>query len=127
MVIAIDKNSRAPNYVQIKNQIKQDIINKKLVKNDKLPSIRVLAKQLNVAVITVKRSYDDLVGENILISVAGKGVYVSEVNIELMIKDNEKNLEKELNNLISESLSNGLDQQRINKILIKASKEIKHD
>lgn len=66
-----------PIYKQIKNQIKDSLIKGELHLGDPLPSIRVLAKDLQISVITSKRAYDDLEKEGLIKSVPGKGFYIS--------------------------------------------------
>lgn len=79
--IIISPVSKLPIYEQIKNQIRDKIMAGELKSGTQLPSIRILAKELQVGIITAKRAYDDLCEEGILISAAGKGVFVAELNI----------------------------------------------
>lgn len=67
-----------PIYEQIKYQIRAQIFSGELKAGEALPSIRVLAKELRVGIITAKRAYDDLVGEGFLYALPGKGVFVAE-------------------------------------------------
>lgn len=78
MKLAISPISQVPIYEQIKNQIKEEILNGTLAAGTQLPSIRALARELKVGVITVKRAYDDLCEEEILISRAGVGIFAAE-------------------------------------------------
>ena len=78
--IIIRKDSTQAIYEQIVSQIKEHIAKWILKENDALPSIRLLAKNLEVSVITTKRAYDELEREGLIVSVAGKGSYVSGLN-----------------------------------------------
>ena len=82
MNMQISTLSQIPIYEQIKQQIKEQVFNGSLKAGDKLPSIRLLAKELQIGVITSKRAYDDLCEEGILVSHPGKGVFVAEINKE---------------------------------------------
>ncbi|MDP4177644.1 MAG: GntR family transcriptional regulator [Bacillota bacterium] len=82
MNILISPLSQTPIYEQIKIQIRELILSGTLKSGEQLPSIRLMAKDLKVGIITVKRAYDDLCEEGITISAAGKGVYVADVDAE---------------------------------------------
>ena len=82
MNLNISMVSKIPIYEQIKDQIRDKVLSDELKAGTMLPSIRFFAKELKVGVITVKRAYDDLCDENILVSKAGIGVFVAEVNKE---------------------------------------------
>lgn len=84
MKIVISNASAAPIYEQIASQIRNQIINGKLESGYSLPSIRALAKELQVSVITTKRAYDDLEREGFIHTVAGKGSFVAEQDIKLI-------------------------------------------
>lgn len=84
MNIQIKNASNEPIYLQIKKQIKDAIISGALEEDAQLPSIRFLAKELRVSVITTKRAYDELEREGFLHSVQGKGSFVAAQNRELM-------------------------------------------
>jgi len=77
MEILIDTTSKKPLFRQIKEQIKQQIFEQTLQEGDLLPSIRQLAKNIGVSVITTKRAYEDLEQEGYVISVVGKGTFVA--------------------------------------------------
>lgn len=82
MNIIISNSSQVPLYEQIENQIKKQIINLTLKPGELLPSIRTLAKELKVSIITTKRAYEELEKEGFIKTVVGKGSYVSEANSE---------------------------------------------
>lgn len=84
MNIIISNTAGIPIYEQIKDQIKAAIINGTLKDGDLLPSIRQLAKDLQISVITTMRAYNDLEQEGFIVSVQGKGSYVKPKNPELI-------------------------------------------
>lgn len=84
MKIIISNTSGVPIYEQIKEQIKRAIINGEIKEGELLPSIRQLARDLQISVITTTRSYADLEQEGFVINVQGKGCYVQPQNTELI-------------------------------------------
>ncbi len=84
MHIIIDNKSGAPIYDQIYAQIKNLIVSGSLREDDPLPSIRALAKDLHISVITTKRAYEELEREGFIYTVAGKGSFVAAKNVELV-------------------------------------------
>ena len=80
MNILISQLSQTPIYEQLKNQLRQEILAGNLAKNEMLPSIRGMAKELGIGLITVKRAYDDLCNEGFLVSLQGRGVFVADIN-----------------------------------------------
>jgi GntR family transcriptional regulator len=94
--IRIKNSSNDPIYLQIKNQIRDAIINGEFEAEELLPSIRVLAKEIRVSVITTKRAYDELEREGYIHSVQGKGSFVAAQNRELMREKLLKKIEASL-------------------------------
>lgn len=82
MVIVLSNSSPTPLYEQIREQIKNNIIKGELKSGDPLPSIRGLAKELKVSIITTKRSYEELEKEGFIQTVSGKGTFVGGQNEE---------------------------------------------
>lgn len=82
MNLMISPLSQTPIYAQLKDQLRQNILSGNLSANEALPSIRVLAKDLGIGIITVKRAYDDLCGEGLLVSLQGRGVFVAPISPE---------------------------------------------
>lgn len=80
MNIWISQLSQVPIYEQVENQIRQSVLSGELSANEMLPSIRRMAKELGIGIITVKRAYDDLCQEGLLVSIQGRGVFVAEIN-----------------------------------------------
>ena len=96
MDILIDNKSGAPIYDQIYSQIKTQIISGALREDELLPSIRNLAKDLRISVITTKRAYDELEREGFIYTVAGKGCFVAAKNVELLREENLKRIEEHM-------------------------------
>ena len=96
MHILIDNKGGAPIYEQIYAQIKAQICSGALREDEALPSIRNLAKDLRISVITTKRAYDELEREGFLYAVAGKGSFVAPKNVELLREEHLKQIEKHL-------------------------------
>lgn len=80
MDILISNNTDQPIYEQIREQIKLQIINGVLKEGDALPSMRLLAKDLRISIITTKRAYEELEGEGFIESYTGRGSFVKSVN-----------------------------------------------
>ena len=91
-------------YEQIVNQIKDAIIKKELKPGDGLPSIRSLAKELQISVITTKRAYEELEKEGLLKSVAGKGFYVCEYNTDFLKEKQAAMLENRLAEVLKDCI-----------------------
>ncbi len=96
MNLIISNASDAPIYEQITGQIKNLIMRGELTENELLPSIRSLAKELQISVITTKRAYEELEREGYIVSVPGKGSYVAAQNLELMREARIKIVEEKL-------------------------------
>ena len=93
MTILIDNKSGAPIYEQIYTQIKNQIISGDLKEDEALPSIRNLAKDLRISVITTKRAYDELEREGFIYTLPAKGCFVARKNIELLREETLKQIE----------------------------------
>lgn len=96
MEIIIRNTTNAPIYEQIYSQLKAQIVAGALSPGEALPSIRALAKDLKISVITTKRAYDELEAEGFLYTVAGKGCFVAEKNLDLIREQQLKELESHL-------------------------------
>ena len=94
MELIIRNTTNQPIYDQIYSQIKAQIIAGKLSPGEALPSIRALAKDLRISVITTKRAYDELEADGFLYTVAGKGCFVAEKNLDLIREQKLKELEE---------------------------------
>ena len=108
MDIIISNAGNQPIYEQIYTQLKNQIIAGTLGEGDALPSIRALAKDLKISVITTKRAYDELEKEGFIYTVGGKGCFVAEQNTELIRENHLKQIETGLEELLELSKSCGL-------------------
>ena len=99
MTILLDNHSGKPLYEQIAAQLRDQILSGELVPDAPLPSIRNLAKDLRLSVITTKRAYEELEREGFLYTVAGKGCFVAEKNAALLREENLRRIEDHLNEL----------------------------
>ena len=96
MELVIRNTANQPIYEQISTQIKTQIISGALRPGEALPSIRALAKDLKISVITTKRAYDELEAQGFLHTVAGKGCFVAERNMDLIREQRLRELEGHL-------------------------------
>ncbi|HIS05870.1 MAG TPA: GntR family transcriptional regulator [Candidatus Fimenecus stercoravium] len=117
MQIFIDNKSGVPIYEQIYSQIKTQIISGAIAENEALPSIRNLAKDLRISVITTKRAYDELEKEGFLYTVAGKGCFVAPKNTELLREENLKAIEAHLSEAVRLAASCNLSRADILEML----------
>ncbi len=100
MNIIISNANNEPIYEQIYTQIKSNIMNGNLKESDLLPSIRNLAKDLKISVITTKRAYDELEKDGFIYSVAGKGCYVAQKNTEMLKEAHLKQIEQHIKQIL---------------------------
>ena len=117
MKIIVSNSSNQPIYEQISSQIKGMILKGVLNEGDLLPSIRRLAKDLQISVITTKRAYDELEKEGFIETMQGKGSYVAGQNKELMREKKLKIIEEKLIEVVDESKSLGLTFMEIEEML----------
>lgn len=113
MTVLIDNKSRLPIYDQIYSQIKAQIISGELQEHESLPSIRSLAKDLRISVITTKRAYDELEKEGFIYTIAAKGCFVAPKNVELLREETLKNIENHIDQIVRLSQSVGLSEQEV--------------
>ena len=100
MNIVISNSGEIPIYEQIASQIKSAVIAGEVKPGEPLPSLRFLAKELRVSVISTKRAYEELEGEGYITSVPGKGSFAAEINRELLREEQYKRLEEHLNEAV---------------------------
>ena len=96
MQLYIDNRSGAPIYDQIYSQIKDAILSGQVTEGEVLPSIRALAKDLRISVITTKRAYDELESEGFIYTLPGKGCFVAERSTELLREENLRKIESHM-------------------------------
>ena len=112
MEIIIRNTSGQPIYSQIASQIKAQILSGELQPGEALPSIRALAKDLKISVITTKRAYDELENAGFLDTVAGKGCFVAEKNLELIRERQMAELEEHLTAAVAIAKRNGVSYEQ---------------
>ena len=117
MNLLIDNKSGLPIYDQIYSQIKAQIISGDLQQDEPLPSIRGLAKDLRISVITTKRAYDELEREGFIYTVAGKGCFVAPKNVELLREENLKTIESYIEKIVQLAASCNLNRNDIEEMI----------
>lgn len=123
MNIVVSNTSGIPIYEQIAKAIKNDILSGDLKENSALPSIRSLASELRVSVITTKRAYEELERDGFIYTLPGKGSYVAEQNKELLMEEKLREIEEKLGEAIDIANSIGLNFEELVGIL-KTLKEL---
>ncbi|MBZ5748971.1 MULTISPECIES: GntR family transcriptional regulator [Metabacillus] len=103
MNIIITNSNDQPIYFQIKTQIKEQILHGELIEKESLPSIRKLAKELQISVITIKKAYEELEREGFIETFPGKGSFVAAQNKELLKEKQLKVIEDQLAKVINDS------------------------
>lgn len=117
MLIFINNKNGVPIYDQIYSQIKSQIINGKLEEDAPLPSIRNLAKDLHISVITTKRAYEELEKDGFIYTAPGRGSFVAKKNTELLREENLRQIEKHMEEIIRLAASCSLDKSDIASML----------
>ncbi len=96
MRIILINRSSTPLYEQIKNAVKENIVEKILSQDEQLPSVRQLSKELNVSILTVKKAYDELEKEGFIVVRQGLGTFVAPLNLDLIQEEKQKEMEENL-------------------------------
>lgn len=117
MEIIISNSDKRPIYEQITSQIKNMIINGTLQEGYALPSIRLLAKELRISVITTKRAYEDLERDGFIETVQGKGSFVASKNTEFLKEENLRLAEQYLQKAVEVAKSSGIEYEELKDIL----------
>lgn len=107
MNIILNPEQNLPIYEQIIHALKHAMVEQELRPGDMLPSIRALAKDLGISVITTKRAYEELEKEGLIYSVQGKGFYVKKPNREFLREEQIRNLEEKLNLWMDDAIQFG--------------------
>lgn len=116
MKIIINNSSMQPIYEQLIDQIKNMIINGELKENDVLPSVRVLSRELKISALTVKKAYDNLETEGFTATIHGKGTYVKGANQQLLLEEQRKEIELDLENIIEKAKRYGMSAEEIREL-----------
>ena len=115
--IIIRNSSGQPIYDQIYEQLRAQIVSGALPEGEMLPSIRGLAKELRISVITTKRAYEELERDGFIYTVAGKGCFVAARNLELVREDNLRKIEEHLSAAVSLARQAGISRGELDRML----------
>ena len=113
MNILLDNRSGVPIYAQITEQIRSQIIDGSIRSDEPLPSIRSLAKDLRISVITTKRAYEELEAEGYIYTIAGKGSFAAELNREFLKESKLVLIEDRMNEIHEAALACGLTKEEV--------------
>ena len=117
MKIKISNLSSIPIYQQIASEIRNKILSNELMSNMQLPSIRVLSKELEVGIITIKKAYEVLLQENLIYSKGAVGYFVNEINREEILVIKKGEYLKEIEKVFEKALDDGLTKVDIKEII----------
>lgn len=118
MKIIISNSSPDPIYEQVSRQIKEQILSGDLREGDPLPSIRNLAMELRISVITTKRAYEELIQEGFVDGVGGKGCFVASQNKEFLKEKKMKTIEEKLSDAIQDAKRLGIPLRELKEMLV---------
>ena len=124
MDIIISNSSGKPIYEQIADQVKEQIMAGALAAGDALPSIRALAKDLRISVITTKRAYEELERDGFLENVPGKGCFVAPQNRELLREAQLRRVEEKLTQAIEEARRGAVSLEELKEMLTELYQEV---
>lgn len=127
MDIKISNMSSVPIYQQVATQIKNSILNGSLKCNDQLPSIRSLSKELEVGIITVKKSYEVLLQEELIYSKGAVGYFVNDIDLATVLSIKKEEYLVELKIIIDNAINDGLNIEDIKDIVDKVLEEKIYD
>ena len=118
MQLLLNNRSGVPIYDQIYGQIKDQIISGSLKEDDPLPSIRNLAKDLKISVITTKRAYEELESEGFIYTVPGKGSFVAPKNLDLIREQNLRLIEEHISEITRLASSCSMSRDAIKEMIV---------
>ena len=127
MEIKISNLSSVPIYQQVAIQIKSNILNGSLKYNDQLPSIRSLSKELEVGIITVKKSYEVLLQEELIYSKGAVGYFVNDIDLATVLTIKKEEYFDELKSIIDKAVNDGLNINDIKDIFNSILEEKSYD
>ena len=122
--IIISNSSGKPIYEQIADQVKEQIMAGALAAGDALPSMRLLAKELRISVITTKRAYEELERDGFLENVPGKGCFVARQNRELLREAQLRRVEEKLTQAIEEARRGAVSLEELKEMLTELYQEV---
>ncbi|MFI3214833.1 MAG: GntR family transcriptional regulator [Eubacteriales bacterium] len=117
MEIIVSNKSSRPLYEQIASQIKNAIMTEELKAGEALPSVRALAKSLQISVLTVQKAYTTLGEEGFIETTAGKGCYVSAQNQDFYLEEQQKKIEEQFSNAIEIAKQSGISLEKLKQLL----------
>lgn len=117
MEIVVNNKTSRPLYEQIITQIKAQIMNGELKAGDPLPSIRSLAKSLQISILTVQKAYDLLQTDGFIETTAGKGCYVSAQNQDFYLEEQQKKIEERFSEAIEIARASGISFDKLIELL----------
>lgn len=123
MDIVIRNTSAEPLYNQIYTQIRDQIVSGALKPGDVLPSIRALAKDLRISVITTRRAYDELERDGFIVTAAARGCFVAERDVEQLRQVKFEELKAVLNEAVKLAATCGVDEEQLLNMLADRFKE----
>ena len=113
MDIIISNSSSSPIYVQLKTAIKQAIFSNELKEEEMLPSVRMLANDLKISFLTVKKAYDELEKEGFIKTVQGKGSFVTPKNLDLIREEKLKEIQKYIEQIYNISKTSNISKEEV--------------
>lgn len=117
MDIIISNSSGVPIYEQIEEQIKSQIMSGDLIEGDSLPSMRVLAKELKISIITTKRAYEDLERDGFIYTVVGRGSFVKGIDGDLMKENMMFAVQEILENAVDKAILGKISQDDLHEMI----------
>ncbi|ERI93635.1 transcriptional regulator, GntR family [Clostridiales bacterium oral taxon 876 str. F0540] len=117
MNIVVSFFSQVPIYEQIQNQIKELVLTGELRPGEALPSMRLMAKDLKVSLITVRRAYEELEREGVITTLHGRGCFVSDINVEKIKEINMNMLKERLEEIVVFSKTCGISKEEFKNML----------
>ena len=117
MNIIINHSSMVPIYEQIVDVVKTQIRKGELKEDENLPSVRILAKDLKISALTVKKAYDALEEEGFAITIHGKGTYITAANTELLLEEQKKEIEADLEKAVFKARRCGISDEELKNLL----------
>ena len=112
MNLIINNSSQTPIYEQIVDQVKEQIIRGNLKEGNALPSVRAMAKELRISALTVKKAYDALEQEGYVVTVHGKGSYISNIGSNIKLEELRREVEKDFETAIRKGKRSGMTDQQ---------------
>ena len=123
MNLIINNSSQTPIYEQIVDQVKEQIIRGNLKEGNALPSVRAMAKELRISALTVKKAYDALEQEGYVVTVHGKGSYISNIKLEELRRE----VEKDFETAIRKGKRSGMTDDEIKELLELILEDMEYD